>query len=148
MAAELALHLERVLSAPPPVVLRMNVEPDLFARWFGPRGFSVTSVDFDLRVGGRYRVTMQPPDAEAFVLFGTFREIEPARLRYTFRYQQPDPDDRDTVVLLSFGDLGEATALTVEHGIFATEARKALHAQGWTESLDRLEELLKSAAGH
>jgi uncharacterized protein YndB with AHSA1/START domain len=76
---------------------------------------------------------------------GEFREIDPgARLAYTFRYEPPDPDDRETVVLLSLRDLGESTALTVEQGTFATEDRRALHEQGWTESLDRLEELLKS----
>ena len=145
MAAELALRLERVVAAPPELVFRMHVEPDLFAQWFGPKGFSATSIDLDLRVGGGYRITMQPPDADAFVLFGEFREIDRgARLAYTFRYEPPDPDDRDTVVVLSFRDLGEATALTVEQGTFATEARRALHQQGWTDSLDRLEELLKT----
>jgi len=145
MAVELVLRLERVLPAPRPLVFRMQVEPDLFARWFGPKGTSVTSVDFDLHVGGGYRITMQPPDAETFVLFGEFRQIEPgARLAYTFRYERPDPDDRETVVVLSFGDQGEATAVTVEQGTFATEGRRALHERGWTESLDRLEELLTS----
>jgi uncharacterized protein YndB with AHSA1/START domain len=152
MAAELAVRLERVLPVPPPVVFRMHVEPDRFAQWFGPKGFAATSVELDLRVGGRYRITMQPPDADAFVLFGEFREIVPgARLAYTFRYEPPDPDDRETVVALSFRDLGQATALTVLQGTFATEARRALHEQGWTESLDRLEELLQSrdpATGH
>ena len=143
--AKLALRLERVLPAPPRLVFRMHVEPDLFAQWFGPKGFSATSIDFDLRVGGDYRITMQPHDADAFVLFGEFREIDPGvRLAHTFRYEPPDPDDRDTVVVLSFRDLGEATALTVEQGTFATEARRALHEQGWTDSLDRLEELFKS----
>ena len=128
-----------------PLVFRMNVEPDLFAQWFGPKGFAATSVDFDVRVGGGYRITMQPPDAEAFLLLGEFREIEPGtRLAYTFRYEPPDPDDRDTVVVLSFGDLRDATAVTVEQGTFATEGRRALHERGWTESLDRLEELLTS----
>jgi uncharacterized protein YndB with AHSA1/START domain len=145
MAAELALRLERVLSARLALVFRTHVEPHLFAQWFGPKGFSATSVDFDLRVGGGYRITMQPPDADAFALFGEFREIDPGiRLAYTFQYEPPDPDDRDTVVVLSFADLGGATALTVEQGTFATEARRALHEQGWTESLDRLQELLKS----
>jgi hypothetical protein len=48
-------------------------------------------------------------------------------LAYTFRYVPPDPDDRDTVVVLSLGDLGDATAVTVEQGTFATEGRRALH---------------------
>ena len=146
MAADLALRLERVLPAPPRLVFSMHVEPDLFAQWFGPKGFSATSIDLDVRVGGSYRITMQPPDGDAFVLFGEFREIDPcSRLAYTFRYEPPDPDDRDTVVVLSFRGLGEATSLTVEQGTFATEARRALHVQGWTDSLDRLEELLESA---
>jgi uncharacterized protein YndB with AHSA1/START domain len=122
----------------------MQVEPDLFAQWFGPSGFRATSAEFDVRVGGGYRITMQPPDADAFVILGEFREIDPGvRLAYTFRYEPPDPDDRDTVVVLSFRDLGESTALTVEQGAFATEARRALHEQGWTDSLDRLEEQLE-----
>jgi uncharacterized protein YndB with AHSA1/START domain len=142
---ELALRLERVLAAPASLVFRMQVEPDLFAQWFGPKGFSATRVEFDLRVGGGYQITMQPPDAEAFLVFGEFREIEPGvRLAYTFQYDPPDPDDRETLVVLAFGDLGEATAVTVEHGTFVTEGRRALHEQGWTESLDRLDDLLKS----
>ena len=147
MTADLAVRLERVLPVPRPLVFRMNAEPELFAGWFGPKGFSATAVEFDVRVGGTYRVTMRPPDADAFVLFGEFREINPpARLAYTFRYEAPDADDRDTVVRLSFADLGEATALTVEHGPFLTEARRALHEQGWTDSLDRLEETLEGHA--
>ena len=147
MTAELELRLERVLPAATPTVYQMNVEPDMFAQWFGPRGFSAPSVDFDLRVGGGYRVTMQPPNADAFDLFGEFSEIDPPeRLSYTFRYELPDPDDRDTMVVVSFGDLGETTQLTVEQGTFATEGRRALHEQGWIESIDRLEELLNSRA--
>ena len=145
MAAELALRLERVVAARPPLVFRMNVEPGLFGRWFGPKGFSATVTETDLRVGGGYRVSMRPPDGDAFVIFGEFREIDPpARLAYTFVYEPPDIDDRDTLVVLSFRDVGGATALTLEHGPFATEARRALHEQGWTDSLDRLEDLLES----
>ena len=56
----------------------------------------------------------------------------------------PDPDDRETVVAISLRDLGESTALTVDQGPFVTDARRALHEQGWTESLDRLQELIAS----
>jgi len=33
---------------------------------------------------------------------------------------------------------------SVDQGPFATEGRRALHEQGWTDSLDRLEELITS----
>ena len=61
MAAELTLHLRRVLPAPPALVFRMHVEPDLLAQWWGPKGFSVPSVELDVRVGGSYRIAMRPP---------------------------------------------------------------------------------------
>jgi uncharacterized protein YndB with AHSA1/START domain len=86
---------------------------------------------------------MQPPDGDLFHLSGEFREVDPpARLSYTFRWKPPDPDDQETVVTLAFEDLGESTELLLEQGVFATEGRRALHEQGWTDGLDRLEELM------
>ena len=141
----LRLHLERVLAAPPARVFALNTEPQLLAQWWGPHGFSVPNVELDARVGGRYRIEMQPPDGDAFFLSGEYRTVEPGtRLAYTFRWEPADPDDRETVVVLSLQALGEATALTVDQGDFATEERRALHVQGWSESIDRLEELIAS----
>ena len=146
MAKPLALHLERVLPAPRPLVFRMHAESDRLAEWWGPRGFSAPSIELDVRVGGGYRIEMQPPDGDAFVLSGEFVEVDPGvRLAYTFRWEPPDPDDRETVVAFSLRDVGESTALTVDQGPFVTEGRRALHEQGWTESLDRLEELVERA---
>lgn len=145
-SSELTLHLERVLPAPRPDVFTAHVDPDLLAKWWGPAGFSAPSIEFDLRVGGRYRIAMQPPEGALFYLAGEFIEVDPpTRLLYTFRWEDPDPHDRETVVTFSLGDLGESTELSVEQGVFATEGRRALHEQGWTESLDRLQELTSSS---
>jgi uncharacterized protein YndB with AHSA1/START domain len=138
------LHLERALSAPVSTVFSMNTQPELLAQWWGPTGFSVPAVELDVRAGGRYRITMQPPQGDAFFLAGEYREVvEDSSLAYTFRWEPPDPDDRETVVRLSLQDLGNSTALTVDQGNFTTEARRALHVQGWTESIDHLETLLR-----
>jgi uncharacterized protein YndB with AHSA1/START domain len=56
----------------------------------------------------------------------------------------PDPDDRETLVTLSFRELDGSTEVDLTQGIFATEARRVLHEQGWTESLERLQELLSA----
>jgi uncharacterized protein YndB with AHSA1/START domain len=86
---------------------------------------------------------MQPPDGDAFFLSGDYRTVEPgSRLAYTFRWEPPDPDDRETVVELSFENLDGSTALTIDQGDFATAERLALHVQGWSESIDRLELLI------
>jgi uncharacterized protein YndB with AHSA1/START domain len=86
---------------------------------------------------------MQPPDGEPFHLRGRFREVDPPRrLVYTFEWEDPDPDDRETVVTLSFLDEGEGTRLVLDQAPFATEARRALHMTGWTETFERLEQFL------
>ena len=120
------------------------VEPDQLAQWWGPAGFTVATLDLDARQGGRYRITMQPPEGEAFHLRGEFREVDPPRrLVYTFDWDPPDPDDQQTVVTLSVLDLGDGTKLVLDQGPFATEARRALHEAGWTETLERLEGFLR-----
>jgi uncharacterized protein YndB with AHSA1/START domain len=141
----LTLQLHRQLPAVRTVVFSACVKPDDIAQWWGPHGFTTPEIDLDLRVGGGYRFGMQPPDGELFHLSGKFEAIEPpSRLVYTFRWEEPDPDDRETVVSLSFRDLGDATDLTVDQSGFATEGRRALHDAGWTDSLDRLHGLLSA----
>jgi uncharacterized protein YndB with AHSA1/START domain len=143
---DLTLHLERVLPAPWALVFRAHTDPDLLAKWWGPSGFSSPSIELDLRVGGRYRIAMQPPDGVLFYLTGEFLDVDaPSRLAYTFRWEDPDPDDRETTVTFSLADVGESTRVTVDQGAFATEGRRALHVQGWSESLDRLQELMSTS---
>ena len=145
--SELALYMKRVLPAPRPLVFKACSDPDELAKWWGPRGFTAPSVEVDLRVGGSYRIAMQPPDGDLFYLSGEFREVDaPAHLAYTFRWEDPDPDDQETVVTLTLGDLGDSTELVFTQRAFATEGRRALHEQGWTDGLDRLQELMSARA--
>lgn len=140
---ELTLHLKRVLSAPRSAVFKAHTEPGELAKWWGPKGFTAPSIEIDLRVGGSYRIAMQPPEGDPFHLSGEFLEVEPpSRLAYTFRWEEPTPDDRETVVTFSLADLGGSTEVIVDQGLFATEERRALHEQGWTETLDRLQQFV------
>jgi uncharacterized protein YndB with AHSA1/START domain len=146
-AGGLVLELRRVLNAPRERIFRTLTEPAELATWWGPHGFTTPEIDFDLRVGGRYRFAMQPPDGDLFYLAGEFLEIEsPRRLVYTFYWEEPDPDDRETVVSLSLHDRRDATEVSLSQGEFATEARLALHRSGWMDSLDSLGELVESGA--
>jgi uncharacterized protein YndB with AHSA1/START domain len=140
---EFVLELGRVLPAPRPLVFAALTEPDELSRWWGPEGFTIPSIDFAARVGNRYRIEMQPPAGDAFHLSGEFREVEPpSRLSYTFVWEPPDPDDQETLVTLSLRDLRKSTELALVQRPFKTDQRRALHHDGWGESLDKLERLL------
>ena len=90
---------------------------------------------------------MQPPEGDPFYLAGEFREVDPpTRLAFTFVYEDPDPDDVETLVGLSLRDLGGSTEIDFTQRTFKTEARRALHRDGWTDSFDKLEGLISAHA--
>jgi uncharacterized protein YndB with AHSA1/START domain len=135
--------MTRVLPAPRARVFEAFTDPSELRKWWGPSGFTSPDIEIDLRVGGNYRIAMQPPDGELFYLTGEFTRVDPpSHLAYTFRWEDPDPDDVETTVTLSFRDLGDSTEVDFAQGVFATKGRHALHEQGWTDGWERLQEVL------
>lgn len=138
------LQLRTTLAAPPARVFELLSDRDQIRRWFGPHGYTATHVDLDLRVGGAYRITMHPPEGEDFHIRGTFTEVAPAeRLAFTFVYDEPGPDDVETLVTLTLRQpTAGSTELAMEQSGFATEERLELHRAGWSDSLERLAALI------
>ena len=143
MADGLLLEITGVFPASRERVYEALTAPEELAQWWGPHGFTIPEVQWDLRVGGAYRMTMQPPEGDAFHLHGEFREVDPPRaVAYTFVWEPPAPDDRETQVRLSLTELDGSTELRLRQGGFATEERVALHRGGWSDSFEKLEGLL------
>jgi uncharacterized protein YndB with AHSA1/START domain len=139
----LTLRLARRLPASRSVVWKTLTDAEVLAGWWGPKGFTVPRVEFEPHVGEHYRITMQPPEGDPFHLYGEFRAVDPPSvLTYTFAWDPSHPDDRETLVTLALVDRGEETDVELTHGEFATEERLALHDGGWTESFEKLEEVL------
>ena len=131
------LAMKREFRAGRAIVVRAFVDPHQFAEWFGPKGYTVSSVKFNPRVGGGYRIEVQPPDGEHFYVTGEVCEVDPPRrLAFTFVYEEPTPDDLETQVGRWFLDLGESTEVDFTQGLFKTEERRALHHAGWADSFD------------
>ena len=141
----LRLEIKRTLPAAPRAVFAAFTDPNELAKWWGPEGFTVPSLEFNPRVGASYRIEMQPPAGDPFYITGEFRAVDtPSRLAFTFVYEPPDPDDVTTVADLSFRDLGGSTEIAFTQGPFKTEERRALHQGGWTDSFDKLDRVLSA----
>jgi uncharacterized protein YndB with AHSA1/START domain len=139
----LSLELTRTFPGPRARVFEFFASAALLVEWWGPSGFSIPSIEFVPRVGGTYRIEMQPPDGDVFALTGTFREVDvPSRLAFTFEWEPADPDDQETVAQLAFEETADSTTVLLRQGPFKTEARYALHRDGWSESLDKLAALV------
>jgi uncharacterized protein YndB with AHSA1/START domain len=144
---ELTIDMKRLIHAPPSAVFTAFSDANVFVKWWGPKGFTTPSVDFHPRVGKSYRIEMQPPEGEHFYLKGEFREVdEPRRLAFTFVWEEPDPDDVESHVVLSFQDLGGSTEVTFWQGLFKTEERRELHRNGWTDAFEKLERVMSRQA--
>jgi uncharacterized protein YndB with AHSA1/START domain len=143
LSGESTLEMVRVLPVETIRLFAAVDDPAELRKWFGPKGFGVGSIDFDPRIGGTYRIEMQPPDGDSFYLGGEFRHVDPpSRLAFTFAYEDPDPDDVETVVELRFRARGESTELAFTQGPFRTDARRELHRAGWTDSFDKLAQII------
>jgi uncharacterized protein YndB with AHSA1/START domain len=144
---QLSLELRRLLTGDPIAVFAAFADAQTLSRWWGPRGFTIPALHFAPRPGDDYRIAMQPPEGAAFFLSGRFQEVDPpSRLAFTFAWEDPDPDDVETRVELTFRAVGAGTEVALVQGPFRTEARRALHRDGWSDSLDKLERVLAATA--
>lgn len=132
------LNLERTLEAPVDRVWAALTDAGQIARWYGPgEEFRIEVLEWDCRVGGRYRVAMHHPDGQTHTCFGVFKQIEPnQRISYTWAWEGQPP--MDTVVTFALTADGEGTRLEFTHAGFPAEEVRDQHRMGWSGSLERL----------
>lgn len=151
---EKELVLVRIFDAPRELVFKMWTEPRHFAQWWGPSQFTNPVCDLDVRPGGVIRVDMRAPDGTVYPMGGSFLKITPPeRLVFTTtalmkRGDEPFLENLNTV---TFADLNGKTKLTLHvRVLMATpEATGPLEGmeQGWSESLERLQDLTGAETG-
>ena len=143
----LALKARRVLNATPQQVFDAWTVPALLRGWFAAaEDFTTPLAEVDLRVGGRYRLGMQPPGgAQVLVATGEYLEIEPpSRLVFTWQWEGTAQDERLTLVTLALQPHGAGTQLVLTHEQFDSAANRDQHALGWQGCLNQLERLLEA----
>ncbi len=139
-----SIRLTRTLRAARETVFRAWTEPEQMKSWSAPEGFTVAEVESDLRVGGRFRISMKSPEGDPHTAVGEYREVEPPRrLVYTWDWAEEGAEMGDTLVTVEFREAGpEETEVTLVHDLFPSQEAAENHEQGWTSCLNRLEKLV------
>jgi uncharacterized protein YndB with AHSA1/START domain len=148
LSGERELVITRIFDAPRRLVFKMWTEPEHLVRWWGPSGFTTISGRMDVRTGGVWSRSMRAPDGRVIRKHGVYREIVmPERLVFTYVTDDPvgNPGP-ETLVTVTFTDLGGKTRLTLHQGGFESAVAREAHHGGWTSCLERLAEHLSANA--
>ncbi len=134
------------------VVFRAWTDPKRLARWWGPHGFTNPVCEIDARPGGAIRIDMRGPDGVVYPMTGVVREIAPPE-RLLLACTARDEAGKAIFEVLNtatFAERAGRTTVTLDARVLASTPAAAKYLsgieEGWRQSLDRLDELLRSRA--
>jgi uncharacterized protein YndB with AHSA1/START domain len=136
--------ITRVFDAPREEVFRAWTDPDDVAAWFGPAHFDSPreKVRIDLRVGGRYELTMVGPDGAEFAIGYEIVELVEPELLVLRSDPMPEAGMHEpTVVRVELHDHGAKTRMTLTDGPMPAAGRGHAEA-GWLGAVDKLAALV------
>ena len=73
--------ISRTFNAPRDLVWKAWSDPASFGQWWGPRGFTTTTYEMDVRPGGVWRLVMHGPDGKNYPNESYFQEIHPPAIQ-------------------------------------------------------------------
>ncbi len=139
------LHITRVYDAPVKAVWDAWTDPKKAAKWWGPRGFTITTHSKDLRVGGHWSYTMHGPDGVDYPNKTIYLEVDEGR---RLVYDHGGNDDRPPLfrVTVLFTEKKGKTQMDMTMALptpeAAEETRKFVKKAGGDGTWDRLAEYL------
>lgn len=143
------LTITRLINAPPELVYKAWIDPEMMKEWFCPRPWRVTQVENDVRAGGASYVLMKGPNGEEFPNRGVYLEVIPGKkLVFTDAYVSAwIPSQKPFMTgVLTFDNEDGKTRYTarVYHWTEADlkEHEKMGFHDGWAKATDQLELLL------
>jgi uncharacterized protein YndB with AHSA1/START domain len=144
-SAETTLQIRRTFAAPRQKVFEAWTRAEKLTKWLCrvTEQHSTRILEFDPRVGGRYRLEVTTPEGNHLLLSGTYREVEsPEKLVFTWQWEG-DPDFGETLVTVEFHPRGNSTEIVLTHERFPNSIARDRHRMGWSGCLDRFQSALE-----
>jgi uncharacterized protein YndB with AHSA1/START domain len=143
------IRLTRVYDAPVRAVWDAYTIPEQAAKWWGPRGFTITTHSKDLRPGGTWRYTMHGPDGVDYPNIATYFVVEPCK-RLVYDHGATDTTPPLFRVTVTFAESGGKTtmdmAMTLPTPEAAAQIAQFIKQAGGNATWDRLAEYLDETA--
>lgn len=123
-ARDREIVLSRVIAAPPERVFQAWTDPAQIVRWFGPDGFTVESLECDVRVGGRWRFVYTGPDGTRWDNRMVFLRIEAPRLIEMDHGSDQDDDPARFRVTVTFDPQSDGKTVLTLRQLHPTQAQR------------------------
>jgi uncharacterized protein YndB with AHSA1/START domain len=141
------VRITRLLRAPRGLVFKAWIDPDQVAAWWAPNEYQIPreTVEIEPQVGGRIHFTMVERAGGA-VYTVRFKIVEISEPELLVLASDPEPQIGLLYPMITravFEAEGDGTLVTVTQGPQTEQTQDGATA-GWTESLDKLERLLRS----
>lgn len=150
------LILTRVFDAPRELVFKAWTQPQRMKQWWGPKGFTCPVCTIDLHPGGEIFTCMRSPEGKDYWSKCKYKEIEvPQRIVCTDSFADEhgnivSPQDygmsfdwpTEALITVIFTEHGRMTRLMLQHSPLNPGQERDMCQQGWTESLDKLDDYL------
>ncbi len=145
------LVFSRAFAASPAVVFRAWTDPEQLVHWWGPRGFSLSVLAMDFRVGGVWEYILHGLDGTDYPNRTVFEEIHPCERLVMFNTGGHVADKHLTSRMIATFDAQDNACLVTLRMQFidqsSLDVAKARGAEsGGQESLERLGDWLSTFA--
>ncbi|HLO16020.1 MAG TPA: SRPBCC family protein [Anaerolineales bacterium] len=146
------LFITREFDAPRELVFKAHTDPELYARWLGPRDLTTRFETFEPVSGGRYRFIQKDKDGNEYAFHGVNHEITaPERIIGTFEFEGLPESGHVVLETSRFEALpGNRTRITTQSVFQSVSDRDGMIQSGMehgvVDGYERLDEVLEKIA--
>ncbi len=148
-----SVRVSRVLPASPERVFRAWSSAEHVARWFAPRPFTIPEAKVELRPGGPFDLLFRSPKGQEHRIRGVVLEVQQNR-RLVIEMTVEDNDGRPQFAArteIDFTKVPDGTRLDAVQTYTVLDPKAAWMVegapQGWSATLEQLEEMVAELAG-
>jgi len=147
--------ITRTFDAPQDLVWKAWTEQSLIKDWWGPKGVSNPTCEWDARVGGKIYIVMMageemgPFAGRKWPMNGVFKEVTPkSRLVFTSNALDEQAHIQlESLVTLDLEAIGEKTKMNLRFTVTKADASAEFALKGaeggWNQQIDKLSDMIK-----
>ncbi len=132
--------VRRRMPAPREVVFQAWIDPEGIREWMCPGNAASAEAVLDVRVGGKFRITMKAPDRD-HVQIGTYQVVDPPS-KLVFTWSSAENPTLVTLVTVEFVAHGEESELVITHDKFVKPDMAERYEGGWGTIAEKFAEFL------